>query len=81
MEGFELLVIGMSTVFVFLAVLVVTVILMSKIARRFETQPFETQPAVRSEIGNDEMSKDTVPAQHIAAIAEAVSRYRAKHGS
>lgn len=71
MEGLELLVIGMSTVFVFLAVLVVSVILMSKIARRFEPQP-----VVQGGAGHD-----TVPVQHIAAITEAVSRYRAKHGS
>ncbi len=69
-EGFELLVIGMGTVFIFLAVLVLAVSLMSKIARRFEPQP-----AVHGG------GQDTVPAQHIAAITEAVIRYRATHGS
>lgn len=70
MEGVDLLVIGMGTVFVFLALLVASVALMSKLAGHIEDllpAPEETSSA--SNTG------------HIAAISAAVKRYRASRGS
>ncbi len=67
MEGLNLLAIGMSTVLVFLAVLVAVVMLMSKLARRAESlQPKPAEPSVR-------------PTDHAATVAAAaaVRRYRA----
>ncbi|MFC1673895.1 OadG family protein [Pseudomonadota bacterium] len=84
MEGFDLLVIGMGTVFVFLAVLVVTVGFMSKVAHYFEAPVSEQDAPVRDAPALDAPVAPVtngVSAQHIAAISGAVNRYQASHGS
>lgn len=66
-EGLDLLIVGMGTVFMFLALLVVMVSLMSRLAQRIEAMlPKEEEAA---------------PAKHIAAISAAVHRYRASRTS
>ncbi len=74
-EGLGILVIGMGTVFVFLALLVVTVSLMSKFAKKLETlfpAPI-TSSSPAATVG--------IPAEHIAAITAAVKRYRSTGSS
>lgn len=74
MEGVNLLVVGMGTVFVFLAVLVTAVSLMSKMAHRIEAM-------LPMQVDVHPPSAGGVPADHIAAIAAAVRRYRASRTS
>lgn len=84
MQGFDLLVVGMGTVFVFLAILVVSVAIMSKIAHFFEAPAPEQDAPVRDAPALDAPVAPTtngVSAQHIAAISGAVNRYQASHGS
>ncbi|MBF0357565.1 MAG: OadG family protein [Magnetococcales bacterium] len=71
-KGVELMFLGMGTVFIFLAILVVVVSQMSKLAKALEKnqpQPTTAKPATVVATNND----------HIAAIAAAVHQYRAKH--
>ena len=67
-EGLGILVIGMGTVFVFLALLVVTVTFMSKFAKKLEAMFPTPIPSPAATSG--------IPAEHIAAITAAVKRYR-----
>jgi len=69
MEGVNLMVIGMGTVFVFLAVMVASVVLMSKLARKIEgaTPPPD--------------AGDGAPDDHIAAIGAAIRRHRDSRSS
>ena len=71
-KGLELMFLGMGTVFVFLAILVVSVTKMSELVKKYEDslpQP-EPKPA-RTASGTN--------SDHIAAIAAAIHQYRAKH--
>jgi oxaloacetate decarboxylase (Na+ extruding) subunit gamma len=71
-KGLELMVLGMGTVFVFLAVLVFTVTKMSELVQKYEKnlpQPeAEPDPAAATTNNN-----------HIAAISAAIHQYRSKH--
>lgn len=70
-DGLELLAVGMGAVFVFLVILVICVMLMSKLAARLEVLwPSETVM---------ETSPTGIPADHLAAISAAVHRYRSTH--
>lgn len=70
MQGVGLLIIGMGTVFVFLAFLVLAVTAMSRIAQRFEV----AVPAAPVQWTAQQNAPST---SHIAAISAAVRRYRA----
>lgn len=69
-DGINLMLIGMGTVFLFLSVLVVSVIGMSKLA--FRLAPMK-QKAQSERLGPTEK----MPPEHIAVISAAVRRYRA----
>ena len=74
MDGLDLMVIGMGSVFVFLAVLVASVSLMSKIALKLV--PIDETPAhTAAEVPIH--STAGVPAAHVAAITGAVHQYKA----
>jgi oxaloacetate decarboxylase (Na+ extruding) subunit gamma len=60
MQGFDLLIVGMGTVFAFLGLLVATMTMMSRIAMRFRGAP---PPAGTSD-------------DEIAAIGAAIARHR-----
>jgi len=69
-DGFALMVVGMGTVFVFLTVAVVSVSLMSRLAKNLEAR-------IPAPAAGPVDSKEAVPPEHIAAISAAVARYRA----
>ena len=77
MEGLGLLVVGMGTVFVFLALLVIAVSLMSKMAHHLA--PPLAQGADQKTVLAQEAQRAS--SHHIAAITAAVSHYRAKRHS
>ncbi len=68
-DGFALMVVGMGTVFVFLTVAVISVSLMSKLAKMIEARLPAPAAPIKKATG--------VPPEHIAAISAAVTRYRA----
>ncbi len=68
-SGIELMLIGMGIVFLFLAMLVVAINIMSSLVQRFFPEPPATTMPVISDI-----SKSTV-----AAISVAVHQYRSTH--
>ncbi|ABK45685.1 sodium pump decarboxylase, gamma subunit [Magnetococcus marinus MC-1] len=72
-EGFGLLVLGMGTVFLFLALLVFMVGQMSHLARWIESKQPQVVPITRA------TAPTGTPGEHTAAIAAAVHQYRAKH--
>lgn len=72
LEGLNLLVIGMGTVFMFLAFLVGSVMLMSKFAKWIESMHPQLAHAGAGATGG-------VADEHIAVIAAAVRRFRADH--
>jgi oxaloacetate decarboxylase gamma subunit len=75
MSGLELMVLGMGIVFVFLAVLIVAMQGMSRLAARLQPEP--PPQAVRAPV---HVSTGHAPnARLIAAISAAISRYRASH--
>ncbi len=71
-KGVELMFLGMGTVFIFLAVLVFTVIKMSELVKKIEKNLPQPQPAKapRARAANND---------HIAAISAAIHQYRSKH--
>ena len=73
-EGLNLLVIGMGTVFVFLAVMVVAVSLMSKLAHRIEARFPAPVDTLQGDGGG-------TTSDHIAVISAAVRRYRNSRAS
>jgi oxaloacetate decarboxylase (Na+ extruding) subunit gamma len=71
-KGLELMILGMGTVFVFLAVLVFAVTKMSEFIQAYEKnnpQP-QSAPAVKPVAAGSD---------HIAAISAAIHQYRSKH--
>lgn len=78
--GLQLMLIGMSVVFVFLVLLVALMTVMSAIARRFET------PAPATNTGGTpapSLSRGTSPHQHspqIAAVLAAVAQHHRRRG-
>ena len=69
-EGLELLLVGMGIVFLFLALLVVAVTIMSRLVLRFLPEKADL-PLMQSGAGNDHSIT--------AAISAAVYQYRAKY--
>lgn len=67
-QGFELMAVGMGTVFFFLTLLVFATAGMSSLIRRFFPVPV---PTARSDLDQ---------AQHIAAIAAAITQHRRRLG-
>ncbi|PPD05363.1 MAG: sodium pump decarboxylase subunit gamma [Methylobacter sp.] len=72
-DGVELMVVGMSIVFIFLAMLVLVINFVSGLIQRYLPEPTVVPVAVRKSTG-------AVEQQTIAAITAAVHQYRAKHG-
>ncbi len=73
-QGIELMLYGMGTVFVFLAVLVVTTTIMSALLQRFgRSEPVAVPPAAvkHSAVANDD--------QLVAVISAAIHKYRSRH--
>jgi oxaloacetate decarboxylase gamma subunit len=68
-EGLVLMLIGMSTVFLFLSLLVILISLSSKVITRFWPEEVET-PATKTAQEDDTL---------IAVIATAIHQYRKKH--
>lgn len=74
--GIELLLVGMGIVFLFLAMLILSVNLMSALILRYFPQPaIPEKPAKQFPPGASRGTDATV----IAAISAAVHQYRAKH--
>jgi len=76
-SGIELMLIGMSIVFLFLTMLVIAINIMSALVQRFFPEPSATPitiPVATANVGN--MDKNIV-----AAIAVAVHQYRNKHNN
>jgi|TARA_B110000014_G_C19551171_1_gene294605 oxaloacetate decarboxylase gamma subunit len=71
-QGFDLLIYGMGTVFVFLTVLVFVTMAMSAIMRRFFPDPVD--PAVITEA----VPVASVPPNVLAAIKAAIEQHRSK---
>lgn len=69
-SGLEIMLVGMGTVFLFLAMLIVAVNIMSAIIQRFFSHKMTTSPSV----------SDIEP-NIVAAISTAVHQYRNKHNS
>lgn len=80
MEGLELLVIGMGTVFVFLAVLVMSVSLMSKVALKFEPEA-PAQDLHKPPVQTPAPAPQATAAQQVAAITAAAHHHKAAHGA
>ena len=74
MSGVELMVVGMGIVFLFLAMLVVAVNVMSALVERFLPAPLPVSSPVAT------VTKSTVTDPSVvAAISSAVHQYRLKH--
>ena len=75
--GADLMIIGMGTVFVFLAVLVASVTIMSKIANAIA-------PHVEAPISTPtipvQAAQNGIPEAHVAAIVGAVKQHKAAQG-
>lgn len=72
-QGVELMLYGMGTVFVFLALLIVVTTIMSSLVQRFvKPEPVAVPPTVLKDSGaSDE--------QLIAVISTAIHKYRSRH--
>lgn len=72
-QGVELMLFGMGTVFVFLALLIVCTTVMSSLVQRFfPVKPLAVMPATKQHAGtNDD--------QLIAVISAAIHKYRSRH--
>ena len=73
-QGFELMVLGMGTVFAFLAILVLSVTKMSQLVQWFELR--QPVPIPVTVPGSRRPQAD---AARIAAITAAVHQYRSRH--
>lgn len=76
-QGASLMLFGMGTVFVFLAVLVVVTYLMSKVVVRFFPEPPEPAPAVRVPVAVP-ATGGAVDQGTLKVIQAAIDRHRAK---
>lgn len=72
LDGVNLLLLGMGTVFVFLAILVVAMNLMSRLALRLAPEPQAVLPTATIPRAQEEGGDEEV----IAVISAAISRYR-----
>ena len=71
MEGVQLMLVGMGTVFVFLTLLVFAVRVMSAMILKYAPQT-QTQ----AQIDTSKVSPTAVPAAHVAAVAAAIKKHR-----
>lgn len=76
-QGIDLLIFGMGTVFVFLTVLVISVVLMSKIIGRFFAEIEEEAPRVSPAPARSSAATAVDP-NVLLAIQEAIYQHRAK---
>ncbi len=74
MQGFELLLLGMGIVFVFLVILVLAMTGMSRLARALEGDPQPLPSSLGATMAGAETSETL-----LAVIAAAVRQYRSKH--
>ena len=74
-QGFELMLYGMGTVFVFLVLLVLATSLLSRIVTAIGPAEIQAQDTPAS---GDSSAQD---ARHIAAISAAIRSYRERHRS
>ncbi|KJH82569.1 MULTISPECIES: OadG family protein [Pseudomonadaceae] len=75
LEGVELMLFGLGSVFIFLVLLIVCIRLMSLLISRFDSAP-TTQPAsIKSAAVTAEMDADL-----LAAIQAAIHQHRARRG-
>ncbi len=77
LEGVEIMLIGMGTVFVFLGLLVVATSTMSRLITRMQGEP-ETIAATTAQQSKPPSGQVTDPAL-LAAISAAVHQFRRKH--
>ena len=78
LTGVNLMFVGMGIVFVFLVVLVFTMLGMSKIAMRFEPERQDDHAGLANP-PSSATQQIGLRGDLVAAISVAVSRYRAKH--
>ncbi len=83
-EGFNLMLIGMGFVFVFLTLLVLATALMSRVITFYEKRvgmlPAEGVPAPTAVLGvSNEPSSASKDTNLISVLSGAIHRYRAKH--
>ena len=69
MEGVQLMLVGMGTVFVFLTLLVFAVRVMSAMI-------LKSAPQTQAQIDTSKVSPTAVPAAHVAAVAAAIKKHR-----
>ena len=69
MGGVQLMLVGMSTVFVFLTLLVFAVRVMSAMILKYARQ-------TQAQIDTSKVSPTAVPAAHVAAVAAAIKKHR-----
>ena len=69
MEGVQLMLVGMGTVFVFLTLLVFAVRAMSALILKYF-------PPAPTQINTDVVSSGGVPGAHVAAVAAALEKHR-----
>ncbi|MCA1773316.1 MAG: OadG family protein [Halomonas sp.] len=74
-EGLGLMALGMGVVFVFLAILVFSLTLMSGVIRRFQPTPSPVESNSNAKPGSSVKSQDD---ETLAVISAAVHRYRSK---
>lgn len=73
-QGFDLMLFGMGTVFIFLALLVVFTTVMSKCVLWL----FPEEPEVAEVVNNSTTSTSTVDAKTMAIIKEAIRQHRSQ---
>ena len=69
MEGVQLMLVGMGTVFVFLTLLVFAVRVMSAMILKYALQ-------TQAQIDTSKVLPTEVPAAHVAAVAAAIKKHR-----
>ena len=69
MEGVQLMLVGMGTVFVYLTLLVFAVRVMSAKILKYA-------PQAQAQIDTSKVPRTAVPAAHVAAVAAAIKKHR-----
>lgn len=75
LEGVELMLFGLGSVFIFLVLLIVCIRLMSSVIGRFDTAPTAQPVPARSAVAASEVDADL-----LAAIQAAIHQHRARRG-
>lgn len=79
-QSFELMVLGMGFVFVFLAILVVATNAMSRIAMKYFPEPVVQKPAPARPTANaSQPGSGQVDATTLAVITAALKQHRSRH--